>query len=44
MAAILAGVDFVGITTWVGVAGLAIIGIAMAFKGVDLGKRAVRKA
>lgn len=43
MAAILAGVDFVGIATWVGTAGLAIIGIAMAFKAVDLGKRAVRK-
>lgn len=44
MTAILAAVDFVGVTTWVGVAGLAIIGIAMAFKGVDLGKRGIRKA
>lgn len=44
MDAILAGVDFTGVSTWVGVAGLAIIGITMAFKGVDLGKRAVRKA
>ncbi len=44
MAAILAAVDFTAVTTWVGVAGLAIIGIAMAFKGVDLGKRGVKKA
>lgn len=44
MTAILAGVDFLGVTTWVGVAGLAIIGIAMAFKGIDLGKRGIKKA
>jgi hypothetical protein len=44
MDAILAGVDFAGVATWVGVAGLALIGIAMAFKGIDLGKRGVRKA
>jgi len=41
---ILAAVDFTGVAVWVGVAGIAIIGIAMAFKGVDLGKRGVRKA
>ena len=40
---ILAAVDYTGIAVWVGVAGVAIIGIAMAFKGVDLGKRGVRK-
>jgi len=44
MTAILGAVDFVGVETWVGVAGVAIIGITMAFKGVDLGKRGVRKA
>lgn len=33
MATILAAVDFTGIAKWVGVAGVAIIGIAMAFKG-----------
>lgn len=33
MATILAAVDFAGIAKWVGVAGVAIIGIAMAFKG-----------
>ena len=40
----LAAVDFTGIATWVGIAGIAIIGITMAFKGIDLGKRGVRKA
>lgn len=44
MDAILAAVDFASVATWVGVAGIAIIGIAMAFKGVDLGKRGVKKA
>jgi hypothetical protein len=41
---ILDAVDFTGVATWVGLAGVAIIGITMAFKGVDLGKRGVRKA
>jgi len=41
---ILGAVDFTGVAIWVGAAGIAIIGIAMAFKGVDLGKRGVRKA
>lgn len=44
MTAILAGVDFTGIATWVGVAGLAILGIAMAFKAITLGKRGVKMA
>ena len=44
MSTILTAVDFTGIATWVGVAGIAIIGITMAFKGIDLGKRGVRKA
>ncbi len=44
MDAILAGVDFTGVATWVGTAGLAIIGITMAFKAIDLGKRGVKKA
>lgn len=44
MAAIFTAVDFTGIATWAGTAGVAIIGIAMAFKAVDLGKRGVRKA
>lgn len=44
MDAILAAVDFEGILTWVGVAGLAIVGFTMAFKGIDIAKRGVRKA
>lgn len=42
MDAILAAVDFSTVSTWVGVAGLAAIGIAMAFKGIVLGKRGVK--
>lgn len=44
MDAILEAVDFSGVATWVGVAGLAIVGIAMAFKGITLAKRGVNKA
>jgi hypothetical protein len=44
MAAILAAVDFASVATWVSTAGLAIIGISLAFKGIDLGKRGIRKA
>lgn len=44
MADIFAAVDFATVLTWVGATGVAVIGIAMAFKGIDLGKRGVRKA
>ena len=44
MTAILAAVDLSTVATFVGAAGVLVIGIAMAFKGIDLGKRAVRKA
>lgn len=44
MDAILAAVDLAGVVTWVGASGVLIIGIAMAFKGIDLGKRGVKKA
>ena len=44
MADIFAAVDFTSVATWVALTGVAIIGIAMAFKGVDLGKRGVKKA
>ncbi len=44
MTDIFAAVDFTSVATWVGTAGVAIIGIAMAFKGIDLGKRGVKKA
>lgn len=41
---IFAAVDLSSIALWVAGAGVAIIGIAMAFKGIGLGKRAVNKA
>lgn len=44
MDAIFAAVDFGSVSTWVTTAGVAIIGIALAFKGIDLGKRGVKKA
>lgn len=44
MEAILDAVDFAGVATWVGTAGVAIIGIALAFKGITLGKRGIAKA
>lgn len=44
MADIFAAVDFSTVATWVGSAGVSIIGIALAFKGIDLGKRGVKKA
>ena len=44
MEVIFDAVDFSTVATWVGTAGVAIIGIAMAFKGIGLGKRAVNKA
>lgn len=44
MDAIFTAVDFSTVATWVGGAGVTIIGIAMAFKAISLGKRAVSKA
>lgn len=44
MEAIFAAVDLATVATWVGATGVLIIGIAMAFKGIDLGKRGVKKA
>lgn len=44
MQAVLDAVDLGGIATWAGAAMILVIGIALAFKGGDLGKRAVRKA
>lgn len=44
MADIFAAVDLSTVSTFVGGAGVTIIGIAMAFKGISLGKRAVNKA
>ena len=44
MDAILAGVDLTTVATWVGATGLLVVGVAMAFKGIDLAKRAIKKA
>jgi len=44
MADIFAAVDFTTVAAAVGVIGLAVIGIHMAFKAIDLGKRGVKKA
>lgn len=43
MGDIFAAVDLTTVVAAVTVIGVAVIGIAMAFKGVDLGKRGVRK-
>ena len=37
-------VDLATVATWVGATGVIIVGIALAFKGIDLGKRGIRKA
>lgn len=44
MADIFGAIDFAGVAALVTTAGVAIIGINMAFKGITLGKRAVNKA
>jgi len=44
MADIFTAVDLTAVATWVTATGVLIIGITMAFKGIDLGKRGVKKA
>ncbi|MEB5558291.1 hypothetical protein [Vibrio cholerae] len=44
MADIFGAIDFAGVAALVTAAGVSIIGITMAFKGITLGKRAVNKA
>ncbi len=44
MTDIFAAVDLGEVTAWVIATGVLIIGITMAFKGIDLGKRGVKKA
>lgn len=44
MAEMFAGVDFTTVSAAVVVIGLAVIGIHMAFKSIDLAKRGVKKA
>lgn len=44
MADIFAAVDLSSVAAFVTGAGVIIVGVAMAFKGISLGKRAVNKA
>ncbi|WP_271463541.1 hypothetical protein [Acidovorax sp. NCPPB 4044] len=44
MDAIFAAIDFTKVAAAVGVIGIAVVGIAMAYKAIDLGKRGVKKA
>lgn len=44
MDTILAAVNLASVATFVGTAGVVIVGVAMAFKGISLAKRAVAKA
>ena len=44
MTEIFAAVDLTTVATSVIAIGVAVIGICMAFKGIDLGKRGVKKA
>lgn len=44
MSSILAAVDFSSVLTFIGTAGVVLVGCAMAFKGISLAKRAVNKA
>lgn len=44
MADIFAAVDLTTVGAFVVATGVLVIGIAMSFKGIDLGKRGVKKA
>ncbi len=44
MASIFTAVDLGSVAAFVAATGVLIIGITMAFKGIDLGKRGVNKA
>jgi hypothetical protein len=44
MTQIFAAVDMTSVATFVGATGVLIVGIALAFKGISLAKRAVNKA
>ena len=44
MTDIFAAVDMAGVATFVGATGILIVGVALAFKGISLAKRAVNKA
>jgi hypothetical protein len=44
MEAIFTAVDLTTVAAFVAATGILVIGITMAFKGIDLGKRGVKKA
>jgi len=44
MAAIFTAVDLSTVGAFVAATGVVVIGITMAFKGIDLGKRGVKKS
>lgn len=44
MASIFAAVDLSAVATWVAATGVLVIGIALAFKGIGLGKRGIKAA
>ena len=44
MADIFAAVDLAGVAAFVGAAGVLIVGVALAYKGISLAKRAISKA
>lgn len=44
MDAIFAAIELGTVATFIGSTGVVIIGIVMAFKGIDIAKRAVKKA
>jgi chaperone required for assembly of F1-ATPase len=44
MADIFAAVDLAAVATFVGATGVVVVGIALAYKGITLAKRAVSKA
>lgn len=43
-ASIMGAVDLTTVAAWVGGVGVLVVGIKMAFKGIDLSKRAINKA
>ncbi len=44
MTDIFAAVDLAGVATFISAAGVLIVGIALAYKGITLAKRAVKSA
>jgi len=44
MTAIFTAVDLTAVATWVSTIGVLVVGITLAFKGIDLSKRGIKKA